>query len=528
MKAVRIALFALLGFSSVWSSAQSLADNPLLQAGNQIGATGFAPGTVVKPTATAFKPASGRVYLPAYAKLAMDTKERQELFLTVAEGVAKAIEDIAGPLGHKNDAAVALAFTTVVLVAVQTAADVNDKAFPPLIERFQKTLDTANVRQATDRQKQEFYELCVGHAALVLTLASASDGADDEKAVKQVATRLLDSLLGATASQFTIKGTEITLKPSRPAAAATSSGLAPGFTYSKSSRWTETSGWLMKEAVSENSNGRQAHAMVRFLPAIPAQGNMGDALRKTWAQSLPAEMAGKASGMVFRRYTGDGLVTQFIYGVGREKTREFDTAFTVLMIDCKTHWQPIVLAQTYVNQFSTAGSGQSEQFSWPATQAVAEELFASFRCPTAKGMALASAESLVGNYAFGNGAAQNWVNIYTGATSSTFYSAGGELKLAKNGTFEWQMSIASGGVGTTRFQGEKGKGTWSIEGDQLIVKFTEYDKSLSAPPKERRYKIAGVTNFSDGKKVVILLSDLTILPALSTISPGSSWFVSGP
>lgn len=532
MKAAPVALFACLALCAAPARAQLLAGNAVAEAASAIGKKGFSAGKPTKPTATAFKRSASPVALNKYVEAALDTKEERKALLDLAQDVAKSFEEMGGRLGHKNDVAVALGFTTFLLVTIQTDQEIDDSAFGSLVERFQKTLDTDKVRKASDRDKQALYEVCAGHSALVLTSAAGASDPAESDAVKKLAARLLDSLIGATASQFTFKGSEVTFKAKsdskpQPAAKPAPGGIAPGFSYSMPKGWAENNGWLVKEDLtSENRGSTRTFANIRLLPAQPAQGNIGEALRKVWAQFIPAELANNASGMVFRRYTGDGLVTQFIYGVGREKGRDFDTAFSLYMVDCGAYWQPVVLAQTYENSFSAAGSGFSERFSWKTTQAIAEELFATFRCPAAKGATLASMDSLVGNYAFGNGAAQNWVNIYTGATSTTFWSSGGELKLVKNGTFEWRLTIASGSIGATNFQGEKGKGTWSVQGDHLIVKFTEHDRTLSAPPKERRYKIAGVTHFSDGKKVVILLSDLTILPSLSTITPGTDWFVS--
>ncbi len=526
MNALRALGFVVSLLAVAYSPAQDLKGNPVAEEARLLGAKGFTSGKPTQPSTAAFKPSSSRPMLAAYAKAAGDSKAEQDSFLQAANATMEALEEVMRPYGAKHDAAAALAFTTLILLADKLDSFDPEKGFPVLIETFQKSLETPKVRAATDRQKQDFYEVCVGHATLAIMMSSGATDATKRDAAKRVSEQLLESLLGASPSQFNFSGNRLTLKPKAAPPVVATAGLAPGFTHGQPQGWTEDSGWLIAAAPKADSNDdRSLHAMMRFLPSIPASGNIGDALTKTWATALPTEMAGKAGGMVFRRYVGDGLAAYFICGVGREKTREFDTAFTLYMVDCKTHWQPIVLAQTYHNEFSSVGSGHSEKFTWPTTQKIADQMLATLRCPPAKGLPIATKESLVGDYTFGNGAAQNWVNVYTGATSTTFWSSGGSLKLAANGSFEWSLSVASGAVGATRFQGEKGRGTYTVQGDLLVLKFTWHDPSLSAPPKERRYRIAGVTKFSDGKRITVLLSDLMTVPSLSTMGPGLDWFL---
>lgn len=285
--------------------------------------------------------------------------------------------------------------------------------------------------------------------------------------------------------------------------------------------WKQDGAWMVKEQVEDRGGGASTTAaQVRLAPAIAASGDMGSALRALWQSQVPSELANRASGMVYRRYLGDGLVASFVMGKGREKDRAADTLFTVYLIDCGSVWQPLIVAQTYADPSTSSGSIVAMQgdLSLSTSAAMAEELLATLRCPAGKGRPLVDAEALVGSYSYGSGASQMWENVYTGATTMTVASYGGELDLRADGTYTSQFSGASGQVGNLSLRSETQTGRWRVEGDVLVL--------VSDDPgtRDRQRRIAGVTQFSDGVKVAVLLTRMDLVVNAMSVGDPSDFY----
>lgn len=277
----------------------------------------------------------------------------------------------------------------------------------------------------------------------------------------------------------------------------------------------EANGWLARRTPDPLRPGAELAAQARFLPAVPAQGDPGEALRQAWRSGVPPELADRASGMVYRRYVGDGLVANFLVGGGREQGRRADTLCTLYLIDCGPSWRPLLIAQTYENPAETIPSlvEMAAGFSYTASATLAEELLAALRCPAGKGRPLVDPEALVGHYWYGSGSALQWENVNTGATTMTTVSYGGELDLRADGTYESKFSSASGEVGRLQFGSEDQRGQWRVEGDQLVLTVER--------GQDRRRRIAGLTTFSDGVKVALLLLRLDLPVNATTVNePG--------
>jgi hypothetical protein len=287
--------------------------------------------------------------------------------------------------------------------------------------------------------------------------------------------------------------------PSPPAPTLAAGALAPGLSFTPPQGWTQDAGWHIG---SWRDGGDVTSALVRFLPAVTAGGSYSDALRAAWQRYIPTELTGRSGPMIFRRYVGNGLLAQFMIARGPEKDRSNDSMFSLYLIDCGAAWQPMVVAQTY--QSSGAGLDMSTGFSFPRSADIAETMLATVRCPGRVGQAIVDVASLAGDYHFGNGASMDWINIHTGASSTTFVSYGGRLNLKADGTFDYQYSSASNqGAGTT-FAGVRANGTWKIEGDTLIVSYAKYDQGDGYRKKGERYRIASSMLFDDGNKLAIL------------------------
>jgi len=262
--------------------------------------------------------------------------------------------------------------------------------------------------------------------------------------------------------------------------------------------------------------------MVRFPPSIEAGKDMGLALAELWKTSVPAELAGRHSSMVYRRYVGDGLVAQFVSGAGQEKGRIADTLFTLYLVDLGARWQPVVVAQTYEDPTTNLQSvvRMSGRLSFSTSAQVAEVFLATLRGPGPKRPPLASKEALAGDYSFGSSSGLQWENVYTGATSMTVVNYGGTLNLKPDGRWTSTFKSASGQVGALKFGSEKGEGTWDVEGDRLVL--------TASVGFSRKYLIAGLTRFATGEKVAVLLSGPEVVVNGAYTGDRGDWYSTKP
>ena len=488
--------------------AGDLDGNPVAAAARALGTQGVAPGAAGKQPLT-FKPRGERIYLERFLLSVSDDPGQRAQFKQALLEVMQGHEQQAVAGGYAHDLAGALSFAVLVLQVTISGQEVPDETLSALLGQLRAALDQPAVRAATDEQKQTFYEACLCYGGTTLTLASAAGEAQAEQ-IKTLARTWLAELLGTekvalSAQGLTIVGTKPAARPEAPAPAANptaSAALAAGLTWATPEGWKqESSGWLVQRWADPNRPNEIVSAHARFLPPVPAQGNMGDALRAAWKTGAPAELVDKASGMVYRRFVGDGLVAWFVIGQGREKARQADTVCTLYLIDCGPSWQPLLVAQTYEEPGQQIGAGIpiSAGLSYGRSADMAEVFLAGLRCPAGRGRALVDKEALVGHYHFGTGSHLQWVNVHTGSTTMTSVAYGGTLKLEADGSFAWTFTSASGEVGRLQFGGDKDAGEWRIEGDKLLLRSSKDGKD------RRPYRIAGLTQFQDGVKAAILM-----------------------
>jgi hypothetical protein len=497
--------------AAIDAGAQALPGNPVAEAARAIGRSGFKDAAPPEASPTGFKSDGSRRIVAAYARQAVaddvPRKALEELLLKVIEGYEKTAKQIGGG----PDASSALAFSVAVLYSVAKEVELDDEAFFALIGRFRATLDIPAVREASDAQKQEFYEWSLCSAGTILSVAQLAETPESKAGLRKLAKAQIENLIGADTDRLTLKGKEIVLK--LPAA------LSDAFTFTPPSGWVVEGPWHLFRKVEDLSGRRTTRtAFVRFPPSIEAGSDMGPALGKLWKEVVPAELAGRHSSMVYRRYMGDGLPAQFIHGVGREKGRKSDSLYSLYLLDLGTRRQPVVVAQTYDDPDSAFETSVEMMagYSFGVTADIAEGFLATLRCPAAKGRALVSKEALVAVYAYGSGATLQWENIYTGATAMTVAAGGGTLDLKADGSFAYSFGGASGVVGALKFATDSDQGTWDVKGDLLLLS--------STTGKERKYRIAGLTTFSDGVKVAILMSRLDAPVNAVTSGEKRDWF----
>ncbi len=531
MKSVTLAFVLFLATRPFHAGAQVPTGNPVVDAARGIGAKGLGSGAVVSVSPTVFKPSGGRVYVKRYLREMVDEESERLALEAMTNKLIVNFES--GTAGRRisNDASAALAFSTAILYSISKGTALDDDAFLALVPLYRSYFKSAGIEVASDLKKQECYEWALCSAALVMGVAGVSDTDEQKEKVKLLARTQLTAMLGVNLDQISLKGSSVSIRKVRPASAPTesgpkSTGFAPGFTFTTPAGWTQQNGWYVNRKLQLPQVSQDfVSALVRFPPAIPAQGSFTEALRRIWKESAPPELIGKASGMVYRRYIGDGLVSQFIFGQGTEAGRKSDTLVTLYLIDCGKSWQPVIVAQTYEDPNPNAVAvGMSAGFSYGMSADMAETLLAQFRCPAAKGRPLVDRTALIGSYAYGSSSALQFENIYTGATSMSVVSYGGTLNLQADGTFDYRFSSASGRVGATQFKQAKGTGKWTVKGDLLTCKFSTYDQGDSYKATSNIYRVAGLVQFNDGVKVAVLKSMLKAPINAVTVADRSDYF----
>lgn len=507
MPSVRPALLMLL----LAAAAPALADDelpgrsgPVAKAVRAVGEKGLSPGVTAAGGATKFTPSGRRRIVDAWVKASASSPEEASGLRALVEGTLEAYETAAAAGGFASDVAGAMAFAVGALHSVSRGSEVPDAAVLAMVGQWRAALDVPSVRDATDAERQEFYESIVATAGVILGLNEAAAGQAEAIAkIRASAAAALEGILGVPASSLSIGEKGLTIPPKAPEAKPKADGLAPGFTFAPPAGWTRTGEWHVTRKVENRGGGDEiTSAMFRFLPAIPAQGNMGDALRKVWEEATPKGLSSKFAPLVYRRFVGAGAFAQFLYGLGREEGRLSDSAFTVYLVDCGAWWQPVVQAQIYEEPGSqfVSGIAMSAQYALPTSAAMAESMLETFRVAGERPRSVVDEPSLVGIWVYGTSNAMQWVHSVTGAYAGmTTVSYANWMDLRADGTLRFYHQGASGAVGALKFTTQEETGRWRVEGDLLVL-------DVAAPEgRVRKHRVVGLNHFGEGKRILSLL-----------------------
>jgi hypothetical protein len=503
---------------------QSFDENPLIVAARQFGAKGLGK-EVDSGSALKYAPSAQLGTRDKYLKKFSDDKDIVEFFKAVFDSGFEEFEKNAAQRKFANDAAFSYAFSLTLIQMVNDGSEIEDSTIDRLAGQVRNALKGV---KSTDAQRQEFAEWSLCEAFVVIGFAVLAENSEEAaKKAGEVVGSAFASLTGGKPDQAKVESGVYLIKgdPSSASSSNTSEtleGLAPGFSFSVPSGWETKEGWIMG---SMEHYGNMVGANIRMLPAMKPTSDLGATLRSLWKQYTPKGLVNNFSGMVFRRYVGDGVPAHFICGRGQQDGETWDSLFSLYIVDCGDYWQPFVLAQTWWDPSGFApGASMTASLSYGGSADLGEVFLRTIRNPKTKGAALVDASALVGDFHFGSGASMNWVNVYSGATSTTFVSYGGSLSLAKNGTFSYTYSSASGAVGATSFRGAKGKGTWTLKGDILTCKWSEYDQGDGYKAKDYVYRVAGVVLFEGGEKVLVLKQDLDKPINAVTVTDSSDYY----
>lgn len=269
--------------------------------------------------------------------------------------------------------------------------------------------------------------------------------------------------------------------------------------------WQTIDGWhVFTREQSEWAGPRVWRTLVRVLPPSPAQGDFNQSLLQAAQTYFPAELQGRQAPNAYRRYIGDGLLAQFVYAVGPERGNKDDTWFTLYQINCGQAWERVEVASIYqypgVSGPVNVGVGEAQE--------AAEPVLSTIRCAGAKNEPLFEPATFARHWYFGSGAAAEYVNIYTGASSTRAVSYAGDYDLRADGTALYRYSGATTVAGATAFGGQEGTGTWSFKGDILTIAI----RGL----QPRIYRVATVANIPNGMMAIMIKPEWAAMPTATT------------
>ncbi|MEI7577173.1 MAG: hypothetical protein WCK51_09780 [Armatimonadota bacterium] len=515
----------------------ALAGNPILDALRGLNTSGFKSGGVVSSSPTKYKPTRNRKGVEAAVTELASTDEERKAFresaLAVVEGLEKGF--VATPF--EGDASANIALGLLGLYTTAKNVELADDAFIATIGGIQRLLDSTSVRDMSDADKELAGEKVVALYAISGSLLAAVKDDEQKAQFRQVAGLLFTLVTGASvdsvnysAKSFEVKAVKLPVQktPAEAAPIKTATGIASNFGSGLPTGWTQKDVWMVK-TVADGT--RLTSGLARLLPAVTPGVSVGQILSDLWAKYVPQELAGKNGGIIYRRYVGSGVPAYFIVGAGREKGREADSIFTLMLVDCESHWQPIVMAQTYEETGDfRVGVEMSARFSLNTTVAYLEEYLATIKCDATKGKPLFDKSSLVGEFGYGSYASMDYVNVYSGASSTSYTSYGGTLNLKADGTFTFTYGGASSSYGSAaQFGGQKGSGTWTIQEDILTLNYTKFEQFRngmvdSYKLKEKKYRVGSSTSFSDGVKIIILKDRLDLPMSWTNLADRSDWY----
>ncbi|RYG24169.1 hypothetical protein EON82_11675, partial [bacterium] len=217
----------------VLAGAQTPPSNPLIDAAHSIAVKGLGSETRSADGKSVFTPGKGRLLVHEFAtRLGKDAAKQKEIEQGILDFLG-AYEKAMQGAGQANDVATALAFSVAELYALGRGKEIDGAAFKALIPRFRAAL--AKV-QATDREKQEFYEYALSCAGAALTMSVSEDAATKAK-TKEAAGMLLEALVGAKPEAVVLDGENVAIGATE---ASAKSIKAIGGALIGEWRWTST------------------------------------------------------------------------------------------------------------------------------------------------------------------------------------------------------------------------------------------------------------------------------------------------
>ena len=499
--------------------------NPVAEAVRNFGKTGLKAATAPKSSPTAFKPSPDHPFLTNLAnKAGLEGAERKGFLEQSAKAIDKypelaieaglPVDDCTGPLAL-------LAFAAINIVKGDEPSQAAALSF---IESLHAALDKPSVRNATDAQKQLFYDECMFRFALYAAVISGALPEDLQESAKGGANDLLFTFFGVGIDAFVVTDdTALILSP----AELRTMYLAPGLNINLPSGWKDMGAYYQRETkVVVKGKEETQGCRVYILKAVRATGNKRSAILKQMELDAVLGCGTILGELVFSARVGNQLAANFLVGnlIGPEPTDM--SACSLYMVDCVQYLQPILVTQYNSNPaYWDSEDGKAPLASLSETTKFAVEFLAGLQHTEAQGRPLTNVSELSGSYFFGQEAHDIVSMEYFGMDTPPPASTNGTLNLKPDSSFSFASSGESAKGKPVK---TKGSGKWSLEGDILVLKFAQYDDGSGPIAKEVRYKFCGATATLDGRKCLVLMPDVNAVPSLTTLARLGLWLFSAP
>jgi hypothetical protein len=353
------------------ASQEPPAAGPLASIAKRLGTT---KATATKPgnaaSATKFTPSGKRILAPKLADSIGDSAEEKKALNDLFEKALTNFEAETKKAGMANDVAPALAFFVQIHWSIYSGKEASDAGADKMIGQIRALLDTPEMAQSSNADKQNFSEYCVCMSALTLTLyqvATEGKNAEGLANLRATAGESLKKILGAepdkiaiTARGLEISGTsaDVIAKSSNAVTPPSTGAAKVTYTAPPDSKVEQRGGTTILyrpryDGVTKNENGAET-LYYAILPVVPSAGKpdreaafedswkaLTDSLKVTWPNRT----------LVHRFYLPSGAVC-YVAMAGYRANETFGgygdcdgARMTLCLLDFGSYYVPV--AQVY-------------------------------------------------------------------------------------------------------------------------------------------------------------------------------------
>lgn len=458
-----------------------------------------------------FKRSAEWVMLPELAKtLAPDEAERAAVLQLLEAGTQEARKLLAAE-GAENDVVAATALFMTQLWQVARDKELPEAHVDALHEQIVRVYSEAKsleeIGRMPDRDKQRYWEFCVGFPVFVLGMKEVVTEASALADLRAVASAGFNSLVGVKPELVDIGAQGLVVRAGlqeamEKQAQPTPQKSAPGVSYTEPSGWTkEEAGWATIYRATLTDVGRdgkpvanpesQHAASIFVLPTRPAPGGGGKHFDAVWREQFGSFVLGDTVAH-YRSRLKSGLVIHYMgrfFPRPNQEQNALDTYGVLYLVDLGDRVQPITA--TVVpgrKQFGMATYMQDD-----AMQALAWQLFGFLdSIKPSEGTAphpsggVFSPSDIHGKWNSSSSAFGGfYVNSVTGASAgAAIHSSGGYFHILPDGTYSYSLAYYSQNPVIGNSSGyTKHQGTYTLNGDVF----------LGHPSKEIGYKFTNCT-----------------------------------
>lgn len=500
-------------------------DNPLNAIAKRL-AKGAAKGEKPAASLYTFKPSGGRLALDDLVETLGEGDEQKKAIRELLTAGFTGFEEAVKKEGKANDVAAAFAFFIATHYTAATGKPVSDGAGDAIYKQIQSLFADPAMKDASDADKQRFWETCVGLSTFTLGIAEAATDAETKASLKKVAAATFQSLLSVPVSsvKITDKGIEV-IGASTPTPAAAAIGSTSNLSYAVPAGWTEQKedGGVLLNRTVKTDEGQLVVNAVLMLGAAQA-GNPNELCQAFYKKYLvPQIPEGTVRNNkvvrdlppeVYRRLVGNGLRCYFTGNFWNKRKDSLDYSGTsqewhVYYVETGGKWVPVMVSMT--GEWGRDERGillsDSERYNW------LEDVLRSLK-GTPSGKPLFVLSEFVGDFktSFSSAGPMMYSTISGGAVGMNMVAGSTRLITKATGAFQYQYggatTFAGGG---TNFGTQKNAGKVSLTNDSWGAFLV-----LNGNERTSKYRLVSASTLPGGQKQFITLMEAE-KPTLSFI-----------